>query len=196
MVFKKVKYSLSHLSKNAWHRKLVNFAYFDTVKPKKACMYWWLIVPAALPLAGLIGVAVLVLGLGSFVIANVCYLISWFFGYRTKDGYIATILKFGWLEEPNSNLMEYKVHKAKNHPGLTKSRFAPYHFAMAICGIAGMVWLVTSITTGDPALWTVLTWTLRVALVIIALSLVGLLYKKFLYPRISAACPAITWESE
>jgi hypothetical protein len=182
----KLKYRLSHLRAGSWHRRFVDFAYWGAVKPRKACPYWWLIVPAS-PIAA--GIKVIALGITygalsllvaiMWVVGNIAYVIMLVSGRRPINGYMKAVVKMGWMDDDNECRRTYER---------SNRRFAPYQFILPLLALAGLVvlWLTS---------WPWLPWAFLYGAGSIALLYgLGKLYTRVVHPIFRRLCPPISWE--
>lgn len=186
MALQQLKLKLANLRADSWHRRLVDFAFFGKLKPKKACPYWWFIVPSAPLVAGLKLIVILIgglvllafgicIGILGEILAHLILLITWLGGYRLRNGYVEDVLKFHLLNDHG-----YKFVK-------TKSRIKPYHILLTVVFVGGIT-LMSS--TSWPWLPTVLLLTGLAVLVVFTL---GLLYTRIVHPIVRRFCPEIVW---
>lgn len=190
-----LKYRLSHLSYNALHSKLVDFAFWGHAPRKKACVYWWFAVPASLPGAGIAAICWLIFGIfilfcliAAFIIIPPIAAIGWVMGYRVRNWTIIGLSGEG----SNAKMFEtYGRRKPERH--MTWSRWAAAVPLFALF-VYGFCWFF-QIPVGKLHF----EWVLTAAVIIGGLSVIGYAFKKaapFIAKEFNKRCPDIEWAEE
>lgn len=179
-----LKYRLTHLNPNSWHRKLVEFAYWGKADAKKACPYWWFIVPASPILAGFKLVIYLIIAIVVCLVVaffHVVYVVSLLFGYRPRAGYWEGIVKLEVLSE------------TRRKRGFQDNKWPVRPITVLAC--IGAVVGVYLLFSSDHAK-TISIWGGVIAAAVLVIYLMGLTYSKFFLPWLRKKCPPIEWSAD
>ncbi len=179
-----LKYRLTHLNPNSWHRRLVEFAYWGKADAKKACPYWWFFVPASPFLAGFKLVLYLIIAIAMclmVVIFHVVYVVSLLFGYQPKAGYWNGIMKLDVLSDSRSK-KGFKRYKWPVRP------------ITVLAGIGAVVGVY--LLYGSDHAKTISIWGGIIAAAFLVICLMGLMYSKFFLPWLRKKCPPIEWSAD
>lgn len=184
-MFNNLKYRLSHLNEDAWHRRMVNFAFGKSIKPSKACPYWWFIVPASPIVAGIKLLLILVffvaVGLSLVVYIpimqiwnHICLIGNWLFGRELKHSY----WKYLTLNRDYYNFSydDYRKNPTVKHP--------PIAYIAPTAAVLGVIYLASN--NSEAVVW--------IGGVLFGLYILGLSYKRIAYPYLRRICPPIVWE--
>lgn len=212
-----LKVRLSTLKHRSWHYRLVEFAYGNHIRgTKKACPYWWLVVPSSFPLAagkllgmlvvGVIVVVVIVVGsVGYWVLVA----LGWFFGYRPYRWTFWSFMDYAMPSEaesyPHKKHPMFKPYKHKKYPiprthgpKYGHIRIAPYQVVFPVVAVGalvvGLIAIGRSGTNWAGHHYMLFVWIFVSIAVLYVLSVV---YRKLVVPGLKKAyakyCPEITW---
>jgi hypothetical protein len=187
-----LKLRLSTLSTNSWHAYLTGFGW-PTFFPdtKKACLYWWVVVPASLPIAGVKAVCFvlawsigLVLGAAVILLWPLGMLVGVLLGYKPRHWLLHRLV----FDNEADNIIWAREH-GKSSPRV-RTRLRPIYVVLPLAVLASLVVYRGPVTGAVGGTW---KYDLYGVASLAGLCLIGLGYQRWLAPFLKKICPDIVW---
>lgn len=210
-----LKNRFSHLDRSAAHYRLAKFAYGDKLPDRKACPYWWVIVPSSLVVGGVkflfLAILATTLAIGIFVMGIVAVPTAWFAGYNLvpKNAYPKC--------HPRNDKMFYPYKFSRKKPGAADDPWlskrasrnvdkAPWQYAWRITLVSSVVLYfarrgfsdfgaATDYIDGRSS--TILSIVIFGVVGVLTLALLGKIFASVVAPKLKEQyakhCPEIAW---